>query len=165
MNRVGGIGIVPVLIACLVFVGGCGGGGSSAGAEVEAHAEAITKAEFVKQASLICLAAKERASEEFEIYLSQNKVPSAGPGMIAKANEVVDEIFGPVFELQVEKIRAIGAPADDVAQVSELLTAMQQGAEEAKEEPLQFIRKGTALNHASRLAEAYGLKACSNGNV
>lgn len=125
----------------------------------------MTKAAFIKQASAICLAAKERASEEFEIYLRENKVPPSGPGMVAKAQDVVDSVFGPVYELQVKKIRALGAPRADVAQVGEILTAMQRGVEKAKEEPLEFMRKGTSLNQASRLAEDYGLTACSNGNV
>ncbi len=167
------IKVLPAFLLCLALMAGCGGSDNDSqtntaeanGNEVTAHAAPVTKAEFVKQASAICLAAKERASEEFSIYLEKNNVPSSGPGMAAKAQDVVNTVFGPVFELQVKKIRGLGAPREDVVEVSEILTAMQQGVERAKEEPLEFMQKETAMNQASKLVEAYGLPDCSNGKV
>jgi hypothetical protein len=159
-------------LVCFAFMlGGCGEGGSNSqtdaangeNGDVTTHAAAITKAVFIKKADAICLAAKERASEEFQIYLRKNKVPSAGPGMVAKAHDVVDTILAPAFELQVEKISGLGAPPKDVTQVNEILVAMEQSVERMKEQPLQFIQKGTALNRVSRLAKGYGLTACASG--
>jgi hypothetical protein len=159
------------LLCLAVILGGCGESGSDArtdaahghNGDITTHATGITKAIFVKKADAICLAARERSSEEFQIYLTKNQVPSAGPGMLAKAHDVVNTILAPALELQVKKISNLGAPATDVAQVNEILVAMEQGVERMKEQPLQFIQKGIALNRASKLAGAYGLTVCSNG--
>jgi len=162
---------MPVALLYLAVVAGCGGGGPNPQTEVTHNSEgelttratAISKGKFVKEADAICEAARERASEEFQKYLKKNVVPSSGPGMLAKAHDVVNTVFVPVVELQVKKISDLGAPRKDVVQVNEILAAMQQGIERAKEQPLQFIRKETAMNQASKLAEAYGLDACGNG--
>jgi hypothetical protein len=129
------------------------------------HTGSLSKAEFTKKASAICVAAHERSAEEFAKYSSENNVPSSGPGLLAKASDVVAKIFVPVYELQIEKISALGAPGGDLQQVNSLLIAMQQGIEGAREHPLQFIRRSTAFNRASKLATAYGLPACGNGNA
>lgn len=157
-----------MFLFCLAVVAGCGGGSDSQSDAahqddrvVTTHASAITKVQFIKKADAICDAAKERASEEFRSYLKKNKVPSSGPGMVAKAHDVVNTIIAPAFDLQVKKIGGLGAPRQDVTQVNEILAAMQKGVEKAEEAPLEFIQKGIAMNKASKLAKAYGLTSCS----
>src|SRR4051794_18250168 len=134
------------LFCLAVMLVGCGesGGDSRIDAahernkDVTTHAAAITKDIFIKKADAICLATRERASKEFQIYLTKNKVPSAGPGMVAKAHDVVDTILAPALELQAKKISSLGAPRKDVTQIDEILVAMKQSVERMKEQPLQF---------------------------
>jgi hypothetical protein len=85
--------------------------------------------------------------------------------MIAKAQDVIRSVFEPVYELQIEKISKLGAPRGDRSEVTAILTAIQEGIERAKQEPLQFIRHASSFDHASRLATAYGLSACGTGNA
>jgi hypothetical protein len=161
------------LLALLALVAGCGGGSKDEShataeqapntGEITTHGKPLSRVEFIKQASAICEAAKERASEEFSTYIRQNTIPTSGPGMVAKAADVVNTVFGPDYELQIEKISGLGAPQGDKQRVDAILTAMQQGVERARQQPLQFIRHNTALNQASKLAAAYGLNACSSG--
>ncbi len=173
MRRGSHVKALPLLLLCLALPS-CGGSGEGSATDtaqspgqgqIAVHATAISKADFIKQASSICLAAKKRTSKEFETYLGENKVPSGGPGMIAKAEDVVETVFAPIYTSQITQIRALGAPRDDVKQVGAILTAMSEGIQQAKLEPLKFIQKGTALNKASKAVVAYGMPACSNGNV
>lgn len=165
--------VTPLFVLSLAVIAGCGGSGSESGTDmaqgsgagVTTHATAITKVQFIEKADAICEAARERASEEFQNYLKSNTVPSSGPGMVAKAHDVVDTILVPALELQVKKIGGLGAPRQDVAEVNEILAAMQQGVKRAEEEPLEFIQNGTAMNQASKLAKAYGLTGCGGGNA
>jgi hypothetical protein len=166
------------LAAFMVFVllavaAGCGGGDGS-GSEsksvgdkstVNTHTGSLSKKEFIRKAGAICLAAHERSAAEFAKYVNDHEVPTSGPGLIAKATDVVAKVFVPVYELQIEKINALGAPKGDLPQVNTMLTAMQQGIERAKQHPLQFIRRPTAFSRASKLATAYGLSACGTGNT
>ncbi|HEY6550365.1 MAG TPA: hypothetical protein VIY71_04105 [Solirubrobacterales bacterium] len=172
MNRglLSNVVLLGVAVGCLLIIAGCGdsssdssqatGGGNNATTRVDPDVHP-SKAEFVKQASAICVATKERASEEFATYIQKNTSPTSGPGVVAKATDAVNTVFSPVYQLQVERISALGAPQGDEQQINAILTAMQQGIERAKQQPLQFLRRNTALSQASKLAKAYGLPACS----
>lgn len=170
--RTASLGTLAVFLL-FAFAVGCGDSNDSApesnasGGEsaITAHPGSLSKAEFTKKASAICAAAHERSAAEFSKYVNENDVPASGPGLVAKASDVVAKVFVPVYELQIEKINALGAPKGDLQQVTTLLTAMQQGIERAKQHPLQFIRRSTAFGRASKLATAYGLPACGSGNT
>ena len=152
----------PLAIALLVLAGvaaGCGGSSD------ESQTTALTKAEFVKQANAICYETKERSAAAYKQYAQTNAVPSSGPGLTAKAADLVENVFIPIYDEQIEKISALGTPIGDEKEVDAILTAMQAGVEGAKREPLPFIRESAALNRASQLAVAYGLPECSNGSV
>jgi hypothetical protein len=143
---------------------GCGGGDED-GSTVTVSSKVVPKAVFLKRANAICFAAHERTSKEFGEYISTNTIPSSGPGMIAKAEDVIATVFRPAYELQIEMIGKLGSPRGDRQQVETILTAMQDGIDQAGQEPLEFIRHESSFDHASRLAIAYGLGACGNGNV
>jgi hypothetical protein len=163
------------LALLIALAAGCGGGDGDSSSQTspadaandvsESNAEPLSKAEFIKRASAICSATKQRSSVAFREYAEQNAVPSSGPGLATKAADLVETVFVPVYDKQIEEIGALGIPAGDEEEVGAMLTAMQRGVEDATQEPLAFIRQTAALNQASRLAVAYGLPACSNGNV
>jgi hypothetical protein len=169
---------LSVALAALTIFAGCGGGtdssettsaqtSSSRGANNQGAKQGSTSlnASFVNKASAICVAAKERASQEFEEYIASNVIPSSGPGMTDKAKDVVDSVLAPVYELQIKRIEEIEVPQDDRIEVNAILDAMREGVERAKQQPLQFIRHGTAFSQSSKLATEYGLSACATGGA
>jgi len=165
--------LVAFGLSLLLALGGCGG---SDGADTQKSAHAIadgtesqalplSKAEFVKRASAICTETKERSAAGYREYSQENAVPSSGPGLAAKAAELIETVFVPIYGRQVEEIGALGVPKGDEKEVNAILAAMRKGIEGARKEPLAFIRGAASLNRASKLAVAYGLPACGNGTA
>lgn len=156
-------------LSLLLALGGCGGSDQTTAeattAGGEPQGQPLSKAEFVKRGNEICADTKERTTIAYREYSRENTVPSSGPGLVAKAADLIDSAFVPIYEKQIAEISALGAPKGDEETVDAILSAMRQGLEGAKKQPLAFIRRAASLNHASKLAVAYGLTDCSNGNV
>lgn len=167
-----GAAVVATALA-LVTAQGCGGsGGDSTQSSTPTTANSgdsnpsqpsPSKAQFIKGASKICIETKERSVIAYRKYSQENTIPSSGPGLAAKAADLVENVFAPIYDEQIEKIGALGAPPGDAQQVDAILASMRSGIEAAKRQPLSFIRSPAALDQASRLAVAYGLPACGNG--
>lgn len=151
--------LLIALFLLTVAAAGCGGSND------EGQTTSLTKAQFIKQANAICLQTKERSVTAFREYSQTHAVPSSGPGLAAKAADLIENIFIPIYDEQIEKIGALEAPSGDEEKVDAILAAMREGIEGARREPLPFIRESAALNHASQLAVAYGLPECSNGSA
>jgi hypothetical protein len=154
------------LVAC-GLAAGCGGSSdpqatrsSDSQASTQRTVE-LSKAEFVDRASTICETAQEHSTEEFGKYVQDNRVPSSGPGVAAKAADAFRIVFRPAIEEEIEGLGELEPPKDDQKQVNAILAAMRQGLKKAEEDPLEFIQTSSALVHASRLAASYGLPACS----
>src|SRR5262249_35908795 len=101
---------LAVLASALVVLStGCGGGGQSDTSQATTTAASngsgggasSSKAEFVKQASAICTETKERSTAAFREYGEKNSVPSSGPGLEAKAADLVATVFVPIYEQQI----------------------------------------------------------------
>lgn len=163
---------VLIFAAALITLSaaGCGGGGDSqesasqgeaGGGEITVQSGSLSKADFIKRASAICVATSEKSRNGFIAYSQENNVPASGPGLAAKASDFVNTVFAPVFQEQIDKITSLGAPNGDEEQVSALVNAMQQGLEEGKQQPLLLIKGDPFLNRASKMAVAYGLPACA----
>lgn len=144
MNR-----LIPLIVAlvALSLAAGCGGDDDPS----------PTKAEFTKQANAICKATVEEVQDGFA-KLIQTSVPKSQENTVASA--FVDSTVAPAFQGQIDEIRALGAPEGDEQQVEAILVAMEDGLETSQEEPLVFIRTGSAFQQAQAKARAYGLSAC-----
>lgn len=140
-----------------VAVAGCGGGDPGS----RTKASQPTKAEFVKSASAICVAAHERTTEEFGRYVSENQIPRSGPAMAAKAADAFRVVFEPAIEKQIDALAELEPPKGGRGKVDAILAAMRQGLARARRQPLDFIQTSSTLRRASLLAVAYGLPACS----
>jgi hypothetical protein len=161
--------LIAAMVA-LLFTAGCGSNGDSQGSspdggggsgEISVKTGSLSKADFVKQASAICEATSEKSRNGFVAYSQENKVPTSGPGLAAKASDFVNSVFAPIFQEQIDQITSLGAPSGDEEQVSALVNAMQQGLDDGKQQPLALINGGPFLDEAAKLATAYGLPACS----
>jgi len=149
-------------LVAMVFAVGCGSGDSQTTSTTSSQANAeLSKVEFVQRASTICKAAQERTTEEFGKYINENRIPTSGPGVTEKAADAFRIVFRPAIEKEIEVLGELEPPKSDQQSVNAILKAMNQGLEEAEKDPLEFIRTSSALTHASRLATAYGLPACS----
>ena len=148
-----------VLVAFLALVAGCGDDESDDGTTTTTTA--LTKQEFVREANRICTRTDdklERASRQF--------FADAPSGQEAPPEEV--EQFGektvyPTIQDEIDRIRALGAPAGDEDQVEALLDAAQRGLDTLKDHPDQLAKGAAApaFDEANKLAGNYGLDRCA----
>jgi hypothetical protein len=149
----------------LLLASGCGG--SDSAPQTDSGSEStveLSKAEFVNKASIVCKAAQERTTEEFGKYIQKNRIPTSGPGVAVKAADAFRVVFRPAIEKEIDVLDELSPPAKDEQEVDKILAAMQQGLEEAEDDPLEFIQTSSTFEDASRLAIAYGIPACSTNS-
>jgi len=158
---------VSVVLAVIVLVAGCGGGGGSESARdadssiPTVQANSLSTKAFLKKANALCKETKTRSQVGYVHYAEANKVPSSGAGLSAKAAEFVTTVFTPIYQDQIDKLRALGAPQGDEAKITSIIGAMERGLAQSKAHPLEFIRSAPFFNEASKLSIAYGLAECS----
>jgi hypothetical protein len=141
--------LIVMLVALPLAVSGCGGDGDDE--------PSPTKAEFTRQANAICKSTVEDVQAGFS-KLIQTSVPKSQENSVASA--FIDSVVAPAFQGQIDEIRALGAPEGDKQQVEAILVSMEEGLDTSREEPLVFIRTGSAFKQAQAKARAYGLSAC-----
>ena len=156
-----------VALVIVVLVAGCGGGGGSASAgDAESRtptvqANSLSTKAFLKKANALCKQTKTRSQIGYVHYAEAHKVPSSGSGLTAKAAEFVTTVFTPIYQDQIDKLRALGAPRGDEAKITSIIEAMERGLAQSKAHPLGFIRSAPFFSEASKLSIAYGLGECS----
>jgi hypothetical protein len=122
---------------------------------------ALTKQEFVREANRICTRTDdklERASRQFFA-----DAPSGEEAPPEEIEQFGDKTVYPTIQDEIDRIRALGAPAGDEDQVEALLDAAQRGLDTLKDHPDQLPKGGAApaFDEANRLAGNYGLDQCA----
>lgn len=156
MTRLGFVSAVTVLI-----VGAAGCGGDDDSAEDDASAEALPKAEWIKQADVICKEADEevRAVDE----------PSSLEDVAASA----DDVKAIVAE-QLAQLRELPPPdeiSDDVARMLDLLQqdvdsidALKEAAEANDQAEFETVAEDASnlRDEANEIADSLGIEECDN---
>lgn len=153
------ISIIPTLAlaAIALLIGGCGGGGD----------DAPTKAEFLKQAELICKKADSVEAQRQGAYFQKNfarieKEPPP-PNNTKTVADVVKQIRVPIILKELEELEALGYPEGDEEKLQEIIDGTKEGAEKLGEEPqlLWASRSGNPLYPSFNSARAYGFTVCA----
>jgi len=153
------------VLAVMALLAGCGGGGtqgtSGGSAASQVRSSSLSTKAYLKKANALCKRTKTRSQIGYVHYAQTHKVPSSGSGLTAKAADFVDTVFTPIYQGQINKLRALGAPKGDEAAVASIIAAMERGLAQSRANPLQFIRSAPFFGEASRLSVAYGMTECS----
>jgi hypothetical protein len=152
------IALLAGACALALFAAGCGGGDDTS------TTASLTKAQFIKKADGICESAEGKLNGEFESFAEKHNLSEKQPPNHKEAEEAATTILIPSIEGQVQDIRALGAPEGDEGQVDELLTAVEDALDTAREDPAEFIEsEGEGeFAAANKKAREYGLKACGS---
>lgn len=143
-----GLALAAAFAICVVAVSGCGGSSSE---------DALTKSEFVKQGNVIC---EESAQERSKIVGEVVEEADPNGNVEAAQNRAVTEII-PVYEETAQQLGELGVPAGDEKQVEAIVEAMEAAAERALADPHTAVISNAPFREADKLAEGYGLKACT----
>lgn len=150
-------------VGAVLLAAGCGGGDGSAagtnGGQITVETGSLSKAEFIKRANTICEKTKERFFDEMSTLQRISEKSSAKPET-SPQYAAIAAVMNPLYNDMADRIRALGAPAGDEKQISELVNAIPRDIDELNERPVQGFKDGTPLSETLRVAEAYGLNGC-----
>lgn len=147
-------------IAAIVAVG-CGDDSDGSSGSVTVTTSSLGKAEFVKQANRACLSERSKLPSRVLKYEEQADV--VGDDIAKRYTGIVKVALLPTVEDEIEKVRALGAPAGDEESVESMLSAQLQAVEEAKQVKQVEFPDGLQKYFAEprSLLEDYGLSECS----
>jgi hypothetical protein len=140
--------------AIAMIVAGCGSSSDDS-------TSSLTKAQFIVKADAICKKGNAEIESGFEDFekeadLKENEEPT--PEQSAEASETV---LIPYIKEQSEELRDLGAPSGDEEEITAMLDALDEGVEEAEEDPeALFTSKSDPFGAANKMAKEYGLKVC-----
>jgi hypothetical protein len=151
-----GRGPIALIAALLVaaLLAGCGGGGD------ESSTGSISKAEFIKKASVVCKKGTERLQHAVFKFLRHGRElrrPSNSESV-----RLIGTVIVPSVRQEIKEFKALGVPSGDEEKVDAMVGALEEGAETAENDP-QAVVKGSSdvvFGIASRIATEYGIKAC-----
>jgi hypothetical protein len=139
------------LTGALLLPIGCGGSGEST--------IALTKAQFLRQASTICLKYNAKMTRDLSAYLDTHagKVRSEAIEDKAAATVVL-----PFRKKEVRRLRALGTPSGEEKYVDKMLTAWEEGIERGEEDPHSLRQAGpeSAFYKSYSMGIDYGLEKC-----
>ena len=147
--RLTGAAIAATLIVGLAAAG-CG---SSSKSTSSTATTAITKAEFLTKANAICTLGNAQinaAGAKLGKNPSQAQITA-----FAKSTDV------PSIQIQINAIRALGAPSGDQATVTNMLNLAQADLNKVKSNPALLAGNTSPFADFAKIAHPYGLRACA----
>lgn len=142
------------IAAIAVIAAGCGSGSDDS-------TSSLTKAEFIAQADAICKKGNDEIEANFEAFAKKNGLKGNEEPSKAQGVEISETILLPSIESQSEELRDLEVPNGDEAEISAMLESLDQGVEEAEEDPESlFASKSDPFGPANKKAKEYGLKVC-----
>jgi hypothetical protein len=143
-----GLVLVAAAVAVLAAVSGCGGGSDST---------SVTKASYVKKVNAICKDEEEKRFGELMARGQKIEEEAKGKEISTKVKEEALLSLIPSYEKMVDHLRALDAPAGDEEKVEAVYDAMDEAAENMRENPGTALVSEAAFAKASKLSKAYGL--------
>jgi hypothetical protein len=117
----------------------------------------------VEKALAICKAEDAKAFAEAPSSMREIE-RDAGKSQKEAEVALVPDLLVPSYQARIDRIRALGAPRGDEAQVEAILAAMQEMTDEAKADPAKYHYAMVHFEHpyrkAKARAEGYGIGDC-----
>ena len=142
---------------CLVAMAIAGCGGSDDSETSGGEQEALSKAEWVKQADAICTKANDR--QEALLQKAAQDV-TGSPSKSDQADFVVNAGVPPLREAAAS-LEELGAPAGEEEKAEAFIDALEKALDEIEAEPVEFSEaKIEPFTPVERQAEKLGLEIC-----
>jgi len=129
------------------------GAGAGCGADDE---EALSKAEYIKQGDAICKAASAELRKQLTEMFPGDEEPSG-----EELTNVIEDVFKPNIEGQLNDLRDLIPPKDDEETVNAIYEKVETGLAKLEDDPAVLLSTDDPLEPANKAAEAYGFKVCS----
>jgi hypothetical protein len=138
------------IFGAAALVMGCGGGGD----------DALSKAEFTKQANGICKELLGDAEAEMLAWSKSKKKNAAGEQVNAQG-ETVSEIMGDYYATKAESLGELTPPEAEQDQFDQMLATLDKAIEEGEETPERFVSGSKSLEEMGVESAELGLECSS----
>lgn len=159
------VALVMGLLAAVAIAGGCGGGGDGGGdASESTSANAITKAEFVKQAEAICArAVKKRDAAVKEILKAEGETGEAAPAdQRDQFINLISEAVVPPMTQMNEELDELGTPEVGGAKIDAMVQGFASGLAEIEANPAIVIKATTGpFDDPAAVAAELKIESCA----
>jgi hypothetical protein len=145
--------------AAALIVGVCAAGCGSGSSTTETTA-AISKAEFVVKGNAICVKGEKAQEAEINAYVKKHNLENKKPTNAERA-EMVETVFAPKIQSQIDAVTALGAPSGGEQQVESALEISQLTLDRGKADPSLFFSNEDLFAAAGKQLHALGLAACA----
>lgn len=144
------IAAIGIVAAVALLALGCGS--ASDGGET---VEALTKAQFIKQADEACAEVAKKREAAARSWRKEH------PGSLAteELNEAFKEVIAPSVKEQVEALQALAAPEADSAEVARMVDNLLKVSRDLEEEGVEGMGQPEVSQYEDE-ARTYGLKVC-----
>jgi hypothetical protein len=158
-RRLMGAAPIGVLLFAGLLVAGCGS--SSSTTATTTTTAAISKAEFVVKGNAICVAGNKRQELEYTAFGKKHGFSEKAEPTKAQQTELVNAVFIPSIQNQIDSVKALGAPSGEEQKVSSALTASQEALNKVKAKPELLFGKTSPFKAAGEQLHALGLTKCA----
>jgi len=150
------------MVAALAI--GCGGAGEgSSTAATALEQKRLTKAEYVKEATALCVREKAQIIAKLEPLLSKFE---KGEGTPELASQAMEEVILPGFRVQYEDLRALVPPWKDADFLDLMLLKFSRSIEDGEEDLAKFfhIKPSTYSEfvEGTLMTREFGVKGCGS---
>jgi basic membrane lipoprotein Med (substrate-binding protein (PBP1-ABC) superfamily) len=160
-RRLSLIGVASICIAGLL-IAGCGSSSStSSSTSTTTTTAAISKAEFIAKGNVICLAGNKTQNASFERFAKEHGLSEKSEPNKAQTEELVETVFAPNIQRQIDAIKALGAPSGEEQQLNEALETAQEALSKVEANPELFKGKQNPFHEAGLKLHALGLVKCA----
>jgi hypothetical protein len=151
--------ICGLALTAALIVGVCVAGCGSSSSTTETTA-AISKAEFVAKGNAVCVKGEKAQEAEVNAYVKKHGLENKKPTK-AQEVELVETVFAPNIQSQIDGVKALGAPSGEEQQVESALELSQQALEKVEANPELAFGKQNPFAAAGKQLHALGLKKCA----
>ncbi len=143
-------GYLSCALVAVLLIAGCGGGDD--GGE-QTGPPAISKAKLLKKGNAFCKKNNEELTAAFGPFIEEHRSDDVRFAM---------EHVMPMRRAQLRLFRQLGPPAQDAKQFEEMLVAMEEGLERAKQDPHSLLatEEEYAFSRAFDIGLEFGLERC-----
>jgi hypothetical protein len=149
-----GFAFAAALIAG-ALVAGCG---SSSSTETTA---ALSKAEFLVEGNAVCVKGEKAQEAEVNAYVKKHGLENKKPST-AQAAEMVETIFAPNIQGQIDGVKALTPPSSLENQVETAIELSEEALEKVEADPsLIFSNQESPFAEAGKELHSLGLTKCA----
>ncbi len=145
---------LPLTAALIVGVGLSGCGSSST--TNTATTPTITKADFIAKSNAICAKGNKEQQAGFAVYGKKHSLKPNQEPTKAQETELVNSVFVPNVQSQIDAVKALGVPSGEEQQVNSALEASQQALNKVKAKPELAFAKTSPFAAAGKQLHALG---------